>query len=379
MELPRWREALARGGVNFRILLADQKLVEYRLRSRDPVSSLLMQNVSDLRKFLASLDPTGSRIEVRFYSVLPFGPLYVVDHKIFWGIYLSHKDSMDGPVFHEPDDSHLGQELIKSFERAWEEASERTGMLSIASPVDGTHVDHNREEVDIQRRISIVSKKLARIDRPGASDHDRLGGYLCVLRHADTDLNEADIITGDLDVGINASGRAHLRKFGAAFEREKWEAVYSAPARRCTETLIELLQDESGILLRDEFRGREMGVLEGFSKTGYHESLPQYAGQDLLKSFHASSQDGESYCDVFRRVAPFLEILVDQVIEGKRILICTHDTVIRMIALLLDGISIGDSPILEVANAEPLYYAPASAAQPPRSNETSEPLDVGIE
>lgn len=54
-ELPAWEEALLKGSVDFKVLLADQKLVEHRLRSREPVDSLLMQNVSQIRYMIEDL------------------------------------------------------------------------------------------------------------------------------------------------------------------------------------------------------------------------------------------------------------------------------------------------------------------------------------
>jgi len=177
----------------------------------------------------------------------------------------------------------------------------------------------------------------------------------------ETDLGKAGVITGALDVGINATGRACLRDLGDAFERERWSSVYSSPARRCTETLAELLKkDTKDIEIRDELRERSMGVLEGFSRCEYHLSLPQYRGVDLLSSFHASSADGESYCDVFRRVVAFVEEVLERVLTGERILICSHDSVIRLIMFLAENCRIEEVVSLEVNNAEPFFYVARS-------------------
>jgi broad specificity phosphatase PhoE len=360
MELPNWSRALRREGIDFRVLLADQKLLPFRLRSREPVSSLLIQNVSDICELLESLGSlTRSKIKVRFYNTLPFGPIYVIDDTIYWGLYLSHMDSMEGPVLTERTSSRLGKEIIKSFQSIWEDASERTGLLSISEPVDRKR-DHSREEVEFARRASVASSKLTRLDEAASSSAAR-GGYLCLLRHAETDLGKAGVITGTLDVGINAAGRSRLRELGDAFERERWSSVYSSPARRCTETLAELLKkDRKDVEIRDELRERSMGALEGFSRSEYHLSLPQYRGLDLLSSFHASSTDGESYCDVFRRVVTFAEEIFERVLGGDRILICSHDSVIRLIIFLAENRGIDEVVSLEVNNAEPFFYAARS-------------------
>jgi broad specificity phosphatase PhoE len=364
-ELPRWRDALAKGGIEFRVLLGDQTVGELRLRSRDPVSNLLIPNVSEIRQLIDSLTQSEeSKPQVKFYHMLPFGPIYVIDEKIYWGLYLSHLDSMDGPVFQTSASSRLGKEIIKSFERAWEEASDRIGLLSVSEALDGETRDHTQEEVEVARRASIASQQARRIAAPAASELNAEGGYLCILRHADTDLNRADIITGGLDVGINAIGRRRMRELRDQFEREKWNAVYSGPARRYTETLAELLADPAAIQIREELRERAMGELEGFSRSDYSESLPRYDGEELFGAFHLSPNGGESYCDVFSRVAPFIEQILEGLRRGERTLICTHDTVIRMIRLLLENMSIKDALAVEIDNGDPFYYAAAPAPNP---------------
>jgi broad specificity phosphatase PhoE len=360
-ELPRWREALLRGGLDFRVLLADQKLVEYRLRSREPVSSVLMQNVSDIRELVEDLGESGGSIpQVRFYSILPFGPIYVIDDNVYFGLYLSQMDSMDGPAFRARADSRIGKDIIASFETAWQEASDRTGLLSVAENLDRKGKKHSEEEVDIRHRASILSKKLRKISEPGTSTLNSEGGYLCILCHAETDMNEAEIITGGLDVGINYIGRENIRKHRPHFAHESWWKVYSSPARRCTETLTELLANPGDVLIRDEFRGRSMGELEGYAKDSYQQSVSRYSGQDVLQSFHASADDGEAYCQVLYRLVAFVESIVEEVIQGKRVLICTHDTVIRTILLLFEDLSTSEAARLHVDGGEPIFYAPVS-------------------
>jgi len=358
LEIPCWSKALEKEGVDFRVLLADQKLVPYRLRSREPVSSLLIQNVSDICEFIESYaDTARSKMQVRFYSTLPFGPIYIIDDDIYWGLYLSHMDSMAGPVFRERSGSRLGKEIISSFQNVWQDASDRTGTLSVAQHFDRKKLDHAREEVDFARRAAAMAAKVSRQSGSAAREAPSRRSFICILRHAETDLSEASIITGALDVGINAFGRTKLRQLGDHFEREHWTAIYSSPARRCTETLAEILKAEgSAIQIRDELRERSMGDLEGFSKHEYHRSLPQYSGLDLLNSFHAAADGGESYCDVFRRVATFMEGIVQQILEGDKVLVCTHDTTIRMMTLLLENLAIEDAVSLEVSNADPVYY-----------------------
>src|SRR5882757_1045906 len=85
LELPYWRKALSNEHIDCRVLLLDQKLVQYRLRCRELVSSLLPQNVSDLTDLANVYNIQGKpRLEVRFYSCIPFGPIYIIDDDIYW-------------------------------------------------------------------------------------------------------------------------------------------------------------------------------------------------------------------------------------------------------------------------------------------------------
>lgn len=289
--------------------------------------------------------------------MLPFGPIYVIDEEVYWGIYLSHMDSTKGPVFRARADSQIAQDVIASFNTAWEEASERTGGLSVTENLVRKGKKHAEEEIEIKTTASIISGKVMGISSHDESNLRGQGGYLCILRHAETDLNDADIITGGLDIGINVAGRDHVRELRPTFAHVAWDSIYSSPARRCTETLTEMVADAGAILLRNELRERSMGELEGYAKATYQASVPRYQNQDVLHSFHASADDGEAYCDVFYRLAEFLQGIVEEVHRGRRILICTHDSIIQVMSLLLENLDLQKATEREVLSGRPIYYA----------------------
>lgn len=363
LELPWWREALRRQNIEFRVLLLDQKLVPSRLRCREPVSSLLTQNVSDLtelsRQF--NLVEGNPRIEVRFYSCIPFGPIYIVDDEIYWGLYLPDRDSMRGPVFHSLANSKLGQQILTSYEAVWRSASHTTGSLGVSPPQLLSRPPHTTEKANIERKTATIINVLSRRALKDVLPLDANIGCLCLLRHADTDLNTAAIVTGELDVGINADGRIKAREIGKHIRRECWNRVYSSPLRRCIETLTEALPDKiETVELRDELRERAMGDLEGYSRKSYFTSLPQYDGTDMLTSFHTAPNNGESYCDVFWRVLPLLEEVISLVMDGQRVLVCSHEGPIRMMLMALDGLTDEVAIKKVIHSGEFLYYLPTN-------------------
>lgn len=362
LELPYWEKALKQK-VEFRVLLLDEKLVPFRLKCRERVSSLLPQNVSDLADLSQrfNLPDQKHRLEVKFYSCLPFGPIYLIDQDIYWGLYLSDQDSMLGPVFHCRSGSTLGQKITDSYEKIWETASASTGSLSVFQEHRHRAVAHIPDESEVERKTASFSSILCRLPSEQIIRINPDQGYLCIIRHSDTDLNAAGIIAGDLNIGINVIGREKARLVGQELRRQHWNRVYSSPLRRCIETLAEAFAGKIGeIELRDELKERAMGDAEGYLKEHYTSSLPQYHGIDLLSSFHAAPAGGESYRDVFWRMMPLLEEIIEKVRKQERVLICTHEGPIRMMRVALGELAIGTAINTEIQNCEMFYFAERS-------------------
>lgn len=375
LELPFWREALTRQNIECRVLMLDQKLVPYRLRCRERVSSLLTQNVFDLTELARAFNVVGQkpRLEIRFYSCIPFGPIYAIDDDVYWGIYLSHQDSMRGPVFHTRASSKLGRQILASYEGAWRNAAYKTGSLGMSPPQMHSRLSHATEEAEIERKVAATASHVFRRLPDEVSQIDPNIGCLCIVRHADTDLNAAAIVTGELDIGINAVGREKVRSIGKQLCRERWTRIYSSPLRRCIETLTEVLAGKiDSIELRDELKERAMGDVEGYSKTSYSASLPQYGGTNLLTSFHTAANNGEGYCDVFWRVLPLLEEVIMNVKAGERVLLCSHEGPIRMIMMALEGLTSEEAVTREVRSGDFFFYLPTNAGKSlPPCNDTA--------
>jgi len=272
----------------------DQKLVQYRLRCRELVSSLLPQNVSDLTDLANVYNIQGKpRLEVRFYSCIPFGPIYIIDDDIYWGLYLADCDSMTGPVYHTRANSKLGRFILNSFEFTWKSASQTTGNLGVFPSKKIERPTHQTERAEIERKTAKIVDLLSLCPVEEIIQVRANTGCLCLVRHVDTDLNRAAIFTGELDVGINASGRKKANELGKHLSHKRWDKIYSSPLRRCIETLTEALPEKiEAFEIKDELRERAMGDLEGYSKSDYNLSLPQYDGFDImLVSWHSNTDD----------------------------------------------------------------------------------------
>ncbi len=134
-----------RNHLDFRVLLASDNLLPSLLRARPGIISLVDSNLQILSSFAAI--PQSLKIEVRRYSVLPFGPIYIIDDDIHWGIYLSDRDSMQGPHFRCHRSSDMGKLLEESFLAIWEisngTSAPSVGAEQVAAGVNVVEGDGN--------------------------------------------------------------------------------------------------------------------------------------------------------------------------------------------------------------------------------------------
>lgn len=98
----------------------DGSFAPARTKVRPPCTPLGPQNIDLVRKFN---DRSDVKIELRHYDVLPFGPVYIVDDTIYWGIYIANDDSMTGPQFVCSRRSPVGKMIEASLNAIWDSAS----------------------------------------------------------------------------------------------------------------------------------------------------------------------------------------------------------------------------------------------------------------
>lgn len=126
-EIEYWGKALERPNMEFRVLLADKSLTPFRVRIRPPhTQSDLAQNIIYLVGLAKMYNKTSGNdhpLEARSYSCIPFGPIYIVDNDIYWGLYLANKCSMMGPAFHCKINSAIGTQIVNSYRDIWNSES----------------------------------------------------------------------------------------------------------------------------------------------------------------------------------------------------------------------------------------------------------------
>lgn len=358
-----------RRGVAVRFLFCDQRLIPLRQKCRGHDRAEWKPTVEWVHALARDFNSDEELVQARFYKALPFGPIYRIDEWVYWGQYFAHQDSMKGPAHAVRASSTLGRMIANSYEALWESGSHRSGEVVLPGAEESTKDDKvpgkraSARDV-IVRWIRELSGTLHRLDDWRPLGESLRNGGLVLIRHAATDLNEHGIISGDLDVSINASGRKRATELSGAFMDTKWDRIIASPARRTLETLRAIFGDKDfrpSPVQRNEVRERQMGDLEGLSKSTYKESVPRYEGVDCLRGFYEKPDGGERYADVFKRVRPLLTEVVEEILTSQaKVLVCTHQGPIQVAVMALEGVRPGKATGLEVGNAEVLCYVPRS-------------------
>jgi 2,3-bisphosphoglycerate-dependent phosphoglycerate mutase len=197
---------------------------------------------------------------------------------------------------------------------------------------------------------------------------DEWPSVLWLLRHGQSAGNVArdaaeagglpriDIAQRDMDVPLSDLGEQQAVAIGDWIRRrpasERPTAILTSPYVRACET-ARLLREEAGlapaevdIVIDERLREREFGILDRLTRAGITELVPEQAEmRAFLGKFYHRPPGGESWCDVGLR----LRSLIDSVrltYGGERLLVVTHEVVIKMFRYVLECLD--ERAVLEI-------------------------------
>src|SRR5258706_2838733 len=101
---------------------------------------------------------------------------------------------------------------------------------------------------------------------------------IIAVRHGETAWNVDARIQGQLDIGLNDTGRWQARRVGEALAGEEITAGYSSELGRAHQT-AEAIAAGTGkeVVPHERLRGRSLGVVEGQTLDAIPQTLPQPA------------------------------------------------------------------------------------------------------
>lgn len=169
------------------------------------------------------------------------------------------------------------------------------------------------------------------------SDDQKPCTRLCIVRHGETEWNAERRIQGQIDIGLNDTGRRQAMAAGRWLAPAGISALYASDLRRAWDTAAEIgrwlgLQAVSS----PELRERRYGVFEGLTYVEaarrYPEGYAAFEGRNADYDF----ENGESLTAMFARVTGKLSEIADRH-PGQNVAVVVHGGVLDVINRFVRG------------------------------------------
>jgi probable phosphoglycerate mutase len=157
----------------------------------------------------------------------------------------------------------------------------------------------------------------------------RIMTELIVMRHGETDWNRQHRFQGQIDVPLNAAGRAQAERLAQRLAHEPFDVVVASDLQRARST-AELAAAGREIVSEPLWREQSFGVLEGLDAPTIIEQHPQLWASWLRHDADYALPGGESVRMFHTRVLSALQRLVQQH-HGARVAVFTHGGVLDML------------------------------------------------
>jgi probable phosphoglycerate mutase len=163
---------------------------------------------------------------------------------------------------------------------------------------------------------------------------------ICLVRHGETEWNAERRIQGQIDIGLNETGRRQAVAAGRWLKQAGIMALYSSDLKRAW-TTAQAIGAELGLVpvAAPEMRERRYGVFEGLTydeaKLNHPEGYAAFEGRNADYDF----ENGESLHVMFERVTGKLKELAERH-PGGTIVVVLHGGVLDIINRFVRGNSL---------------------------------------
>ena len=188
-------------------------------------------------------------------------------------------------------------------------------------------------------------------------------GTLVILRHGESTWNELNLFTGWHDVPLTERGKREAAQAGTTMREEglHFDVAHTSVLTRavvtCYLTLEELGQVWLPLQRHWRLNERHYGGLQGLDKK---QTADQY-GLDQVKiwrrSYDIPPPNGKALKNTAERTLPFFErCILDDIKQGKNVLVVAHGNSNRSIVMMLDNLSKEEVLELNLDTGVPLVY-----------------------
>lgn len=181
---------------------------------------------------------------------------------------------------------------------------------------------------------------------------------LILIRHGQTDYNVQHLMTGQLDIPLNATGEEQAREAGRLIKDQSFDKVYASSLSRAFNTAAIALK-EAGVALPiekcDELMELDTGDFTGRSRT----EDPEIFNREL--GYEDRWPGGESLKDMVDRIREFHEKeVVPRLERGETVLIVAHSVVLFAYEIVVGVMEKPDGGKLDnrkkIPNATPTVF-----------------------
>ena len=151
---------------------------------------------------------------------------------------------------------------------------------------------------------------------------------IVAVRHGETDWNLATRIQGQLDIGLNPTGRWQAERVAQALSDEALDVIYASDLSRAHATAQALAQ-RTGVPLRTDsgLRERGFGVFEGLTFAEIEQRFPDQARRWRQRDAAFGPAGGETLRVFYDRVVSAVAALAARH-RGQHIAVVTHGGVL---------------------------------------------------
>jgi probable phosphoglycerate mutase len=174
---------------------------------------------------------------------------------------------------------------------------------------------------------------------------------IIAVRHGETAWNVAARIQGQLDVGLNDTGRWQARRIGEALAGEQISAVYSSDLGRAHQTAQSIAEVTGVEVVPEEgLRERSFGIFEGKTFDEIKETWPDHANNWRRRVPEwQPPEGGESLLQLRERVTRTLQSLAARH-PGEQIVVVAHGGVLDAIYRVATGQDVNAPRTWELPN-----------------------------
>jgi len=153
----------------------------------------------------------------------------------------------------------------------------------------------------------------------------------CLIRHGETDWNSEKRIQGQIDIDLNANGRAQARAVAAGLAGQAFAAVYSSDLRRAWHS-AQIAAAGLGLAVSPAptLRERHFGVMQGITSAEARQHLPDVHQHHQARTPDYDFDTGETLIAFAARVLGGLDELAARH-AGASVLAFTHGGVLDIV------------------------------------------------